>query len=147
MPAVLCFDVVDRGLQQLWAHTRDRILTVPSQPELVVGLPARGVAAPAFQQLNQVPQVDARATLNEQMNMGSQEREGYEGNMFLNDRPSEEPIQKVARRTIDHWHTPMRRPRQMEIDPASCHAERDRKSTRLNSSHSQISYAVFCLKK
>src|SRR5689334_24327976 len=26
-------------------------------------------------------------------------------------------------------------------------AERDRKSTRLNSSHSSISYAVFCLKK
>src|SRR3989475_3425925 len=26
-------------------------------------------------------------------------------------------------------------------------AEADRKSTRLNSSHSQISYAVFCLKK
>src|SRR2546427_5125867 len=25
--------------------------------------------------------------------------------------------------------------------------ERDRKSTRMNSSHSQISYAVFCLKK
>src|SRR2546430_11178200 len=28
-----------------------------------------------------------------------------------------------------------------------CRADRDRKSTRLNSSHSQISYAVFCLKK
>src|SRR2546427_7180337 len=28
-----------------------------------------------------------------------------------------------------------------------CKAEEDRKSTRLNSSHSQISYAVFCLKK
>src|SRR5688572_31466937 len=27
------------------------------------------------------------------------------------------------------------------------HLPRDRKSTRLNSSHSQISYAVFCLKK
>src|SRR2546427_5406736 len=27
------------------------------------------------------------------------------------------------------------------------HSDRDRKSTRLNSSHSQISYAVFCLKK
>src|SRR2546430_8194201 len=27
------------------------------------------------------------------------------------------------------------------------HEPRDRKSTRLNSSHSQISYAVFCLKK
>src|SRR2546430_10278938 len=29
----------------------------------------------------------------------------------------------------------------------SQHLEGDRKSTRLNSSHSQISYAVFCLKK
>src|SRR2546427_3485620 len=28
-----------------------------------------------------------------------------------------------------------------------CACSRDRKSTRLNSSHSQISYAVFCLKK
>src|SRR2546430_11214282 len=28
-----------------------------------------------------------------------------------------------------------------------CHQRQDRKSTRLNSSHSQISYAVFCLKK
>src|SRR2546430_12998334 len=31
-------------------------------------------------------------------------------------------------------------------DRRAC-APRDRKSTRLNSSHSQISYAVFCLKK
>src|SRR2546427_7066817 len=31
--------------------------------------------------------------------------------------------------------------------PPPPHAARDRKSTRLNSSHSQISYAVFCLKK
>src|SRR2546427_8492122 len=30
---------------------------------------------------------------------------------------------------------------------AGVHVSRDRKSTRLNSSHSQISYAVFCLKK
>src|SRR2546430_5397635 len=29
----------------------------------------------------------------------------------------------------------------------SYYGEQDRKSTRLNSSHSQISYAVFCLKK
>src|SRR2546430_6602230 len=37
------------------------------------------------------------------------------------------------------------------LHPADCRAGRDelqdRKSTRLNSSHSQISYAVFCLKK
>src|SRR2546430_10928320 len=31
------------------------------------------------------------------------------------------------------------------IEPGTFHS--DRKSTRLNSSHSQISYAVFCLKK
>src|SRR5437868_13293927 len=38
-----------------------------------------------------------------------------------------------------------------ELDPAYCSAgvrrSRDRKSTRLNSSHVSISYAVFCLKK
>src|SRR5688572_31558565 len=31
--------------------------------------------------------------------------------------------------------------------PSNRARDRDRKSTRLNSSHSQISYAVFCLKK
>src|SRR2546427_7888623 len=38
---------------------------------------------------------------------------------------------------------------QRETDPAVVASldEADRKSTRLNSSHSQISYAVFCLKK
>src|SRR5690606_41744801 len=35
----------------------------------------------------------------------------------------------------------LRRPRHLRIAP------RDRKSTRLNSSHVKISYAVFCLKK
>src|SRR2546430_1734521 len=34
----------------------------------------------------------------------------------------------------------------MSMSP-DCNAVKDRKSTRLNSSHSQISYAVFCLKK
>src|SRR5688572_32208242 len=33
------------------------------------------------------------------------------------------------------------------VRPAPHSGEGDRKSTRLNSSHSQISYAVFCLKK
>src|SRR5437868_10270819 len=32
-------------------------------------------------------------------------------------------------------------------DPIICSIEGDRKSTRLNSSHVSISYAVFCLKK
>src|SRR2546430_9926161 len=34
-----------------------------------------------------------------------------------------------------------------ERAPAATDRDQDRKSTRLNSSHSQISYAVFCLKK
>src|SRR2546430_3376229 len=34
-----------------------------------------------------------------------------------------------------------------EFPSATRAGDRDRKSTRLNSSHSQISYAVFCLKK
>src|SRR2546430_13246833 len=38
------------------------------------------------------------------------------------------------------------RPPQRRAHPPE-HGDRDRKSTRLNSSHSQISYAVFCLKK
>src|SRR5690349_23278247 len=38
------------------------------------------------------------------------------------------------------------RPPGDDADPG-CAAERDRKSTRLNSSHVEISYAVFCLKK
>src|SRR3712207_7335544 len=32
-------------------------------------------------------------------------------------------------------------------DPCPCRGALDRKSTRLNSSHANISYAVFCLKK
>src|SRR3712207_8665691 len=35
----------------------------------------------------------------------------------------------------------------MSGSPVEMHDPRDRKSTRLNSSHANISYAVFCLKK
>src|SRR2546430_13416925 len=37
--------------------------------------------------------------------------------------------------------------RMARVCPSTLGRTRDRKSTRLNSSHSQISYAVFCLKK
>src|SRR3712207_7024623 len=36
---------------------------------------------------------------------------------------------------------------QAELDCVVCSGALDRKSTRLNSSHANISYAVFCLKK
>src|SRR2546422_4364638 len=46
------------------------------------------------------------------------------------------------------WQRPARRPRFGIPSWLSVpHPPRDRKSTRLNSSHGYISYAVFCLKK
>src|SRR2546430_957552 len=51
------------------------------------------------------------------------------------------PIRKAPFDVV-HGEGPLRVPRDLHPLP-----RRDRKSTRLNSSHSQISYAVFCLKK
>src|SRR2546430_3477676 len=54
------------------------------------------------------------------------------------------PAQRVSRGRADAARLRGRLDRRtavLEVEP------RDRKSTRLNSSHSQISYAVFCLKK
>src|SRR3712207_8001232 len=43
---------------------------------------------------------------------------------------------------------PARRRRGLAVEPMTCAPNAlDRKSTRLNSSHANISYAVFCLKK
>src|SRR2546430_5200236 len=54
----------------------------------------------------------------------------------------------VARTGLLLYHPPLFK---VTIEPGSFrsapYANPDRKSTRLNSSHSQISYAVFCLKK
>src|SRR6266481_8624260 len=54
--------------------------------------------------------------------------------LFRPERPSRDL--GLLRRDLRH------RPRALRAEPAQ-----DRKSTRLNSSHSSISYAVFCLKK
>src|SRR2546430_3904386 len=55
---------------------------------------------------------------------------------------------QVGMRSGEHFSPPGERRLEATYGPhleALC--QRDRKSTRLNSSHSQISYAVFCLKK
>src|SRR3712207_8208064 len=44
-------------------------------------------------------------------------------------------------RPVEHEHDALRAPEVLRLEA------RDRKSTRLNSSHANISYAVFCLKK
>src|SRR5256886_15143464 len=50
----------------------------------------------------------------------------------------------LSRRSVDFYEASVFL--WLNVD-AELRARRDRKSTRLNSSHSQISYAVFCLKK
>src|SRR5690625_6299437 len=50
------------------------------------------------------------------------------------------PCQKILPGQMDH-------PLILSGNSMGCHAVKDRKSTRLNSSHVAISYAVFCLKK
>src|SRR5688572_5923668 len=59
----------------------------------------------------------------------------------LNGTPVQRPAQFGDRRLLTDQEF---NERQKQI---ALTTERDRKSTRLNSSHSQISYAVFCLKK
>src|SRR2546430_9056949 len=59
-------------------------------------------------------------------------------------------VEKGLRRNPDRKNENRDRDREAEIHDvaeriASPEDEQDRKSTRLNSSHSQISYAVFCL--
>src|SRR3712207_7012511 len=61
----------------------------------------------------------------------------------INIRPAPPPVQNVGGR--DEFRMPQHRP------DVPCETQEppnlDRKSTRLNSSHANISYAVFCLKK
>src|SRR3712207_7984515 len=56
------------------------------------------------------------------------------------------PRRDGVRRVPDDHAVQRGRPFHLE-EPRPGRAERDRKSTRLNSSHANISYAAFCLKK
>src|SRR5438128_8657138 len=64
---------------------------------------------------------------------------------FPTRRSSDLPEQTVERRERVRWAP--RDPQVNGEDAADAGADLDRKSTRLNSSHGSISYAVFCLKK
>src|SRR5256886_7483363 len=75
------------------------------------------------------------------------------------DRPAAAPLLTgmvchVDARRVGRWVRSLAKlarqntaPGQAALLRMDVHQEEDRKSTRLNSSHSQISYAVFCLKK
>src|SRR2546430_13428340 len=62
---------------------------------------------------------------------------------------SERPFRHVPADGIElYLDERLREPDELELDVGGRRRKHvDRKSTRLNSSHSQISYAVFCLKK
>src|SRR2546430_13556980 len=55
--------------------------------------------------------------------------------------PNRNPTDRIDFAETLYWNAGIK------TDAATGEASIDRKSTRLNSSHSQISYAVFCLKK
>src|SRR2546430_12403541 len=55
------------------------------------------------------------------------------------------PAWPVRQPLAQGWHEPMLPDASVHTDYELIPQHRDRKSTRLNSSHSQISYAVFCL--
>src|SRR2546430_6791286 len=56
---------------------------------------------------------------------------------------SSKVVPRTAKKALDEWFETALN----SSDPEVAVVVGDRKSTRLNSSHSQISYAVFCLKK
>src|SRR5688572_32553948 len=63
------------------------------------------------------------------------------------DEAHEEPEARGVPGPLDLVEARLELRRALVDDDAGCAPREDRKSTRLNSSHSQISYAVFCLKK
>src|SRR5258708_9234693 len=57
------------------------------------------------------------------------------------------PYTTLFRSEASRTGSPAPPPQVLRLAPRGLRARRDRKSTRLNSSHQIISYAVFCLKK
>src|SRR2546427_4677804 len=78
-------------------------------------------------------------------------RRGFQGESALKARPPVDWLIRLAsRNSATRSCGDLSWPRSETVDRADdfmLRIKQDRKSTRLNSSHSQISYAVFCLKK
>src|SRR2546427_5086336 len=71
----------------------------------------------------------------------------YAGHL-VHGEPDVGPVRDADRTAVDTHADPQPHPlRPRVVLQLLLRGDGDRKSTRLNSSHSQISYAVFCLKK
>src|SRR3712207_7067137 len=89
-----------------------------------------------------------RSTLFPYTTLFRSEREAIRRSLESHERPLDEladatydDLFGVPVRSMAEWYESV-----AELTAADC-AKADRKSTRLNSSHANISYAVFCLKK
>src|SRR3712207_7376537 len=69
------------------------------------------------------------------------------GEITLNYVSPKARFRGVSKALIEHLEAQARQPGLDRCTLNSTETARDRKSTRLNSSHANISYAVFCLKK
>src|SRR5688572_32247438 len=74
-------------------------------------------------------------------------REGFPGRGQFARRKCKRGISKVPAQIVATGHRFTYREFPGTCGKGNSREQLDRKSTRLNSSHSQISYAVFCLKK
>src|SRR3712207_8386594 len=73
----------------------------------------------------------------------------FRSERVLDVRLEAEALTEVGGRVVGRWHALQSNPyaASRAASLGIVYGSRDRKSTRLNSSHANISYAVFCLKK
>src|SRR6266550_4466929 len=100
--AVLTLDVPDRLAQQLRAYARHGVLPTPSEHEHVPGLPARGIAAPTLEQLDEPREVIPGASADQEMRMRLQEGERHNRSPLLESDLPKVLVEKRSRGRVDH---------------------------------------------
>src|SRR2546427_8033636 len=85
-------------------------------PRVVSGETTRGIAAPAFEELDEARQVDAGHGRQEYMNVRPQDCQGHDVSVLPRGRASEVVVQEIARRRVDHRTSLARRPGEMDVE-------------------------------
>src|SRR3989339_640330 len=134
-------NLVCRLLLENKENTQDPDALAQIQGRSLVKLPVQGLIS-----------LPVKIFLAETVNRHSHIRQPYTLLFFLNDPATPEIYTLTLHDALPISTTPMTIPRSStpgsaSANPPSFQMPPDRKSTRLNSSHDQTSYAVFCLKK
>jgi len=124
VPAVLALDVRDRLGHEFGAYARHGVLSIPSETEEVARLPARGMTAPALEQLHQPREVKPRAGSYQQVHVSLEEAERHDRGALLNRDLSKVLLEKSTRGRVDHRSSRQRGPGKVEVD-AVCRHGRD----------------------